>query len=411
MRKYGITGGLFLIMLTIFLTSLVRCRPADTANLVGDNTEFALALYGRLASNEGNLFLAPYSMSSALAMTYAGARGNTAAQMADALRFTLKGDALHASFATATGALNARGKAGDFELSVANALWGQRGVDFLDEFLEINRKHYGAGLNAVDFAGDAEEARRTINTWVEKQTQDKIKDLIRPGILDTATELVLTNAIYFRGSWASRFDRAMTTEGQFWRTPEESMRVMMMRQSRKLGYMETDTFQALEVTYSGDELSMVVFLPREVDGLRDLERSLTATSLRTWLGQIRTEGINVSLPRFKMTAGFQLDEILQAMGMTDAFNSSLADFSGMTGNRRLFIDAVLHKATLDVNEEGSEAAAGTAVVMKKGPMPPVFNADHPFLFIIRDTASGSILFIGRLVDPAGESEGGKLQSD
>jgi serpin B len=373
----------------------------DRGMLVAGNTEFALDLYGRLHGREGNLFLSPYSISSALAMTYAGASGNTAKQMKDVLRFDLDNERLHGAFGMLTRRLNEKGQEGAFEFNVANALWGQKSYRFLDSFLDMGKRHYDAGLNLVDFIGNPEGARRTINAWVEEKTKDRIKDLLESGAITRDTRLVLTNALYFKGMWASRFDTKNTEEGSFWLMPDTSVTAPMMHQTGDFGYMETETFQALELQYEGDGLSMVVLLPKEKDGLTELEQSLSAKALAEWLGGLKKQEVVVTLPRFRVTAEFTLNEILKAMGMADAFSPTVADFSGMTGKRELAISSVVHKAFVDVNEEGTEAAAATAVVMYFGDvaMPPVFRADHPFLFLIRDNESGSILGLGRLVNP------------
>jgi serpin B len=375
---------------------------ADTTgmiSLVSGNTEFALALYDELRASEGNLFLSPYSISSALAMTYAGARGNTASQMRDVLGFELDDDRLHAAFGTLTDGLNLGGETGDFELSVANALWGQRGYRFLDEFIELNQEYYGAAFNTMDFLENTEGARQAINAWVEEETREKIRDLIKPGVLSPLTTLVLTNAIYFKGSWASRFDKGHTSADDFRLSADTSVSVEMMHQTQDFGYMETKEFQGLELPYSDHALSMLIFLPREIDGLDDLERTLAADSLRAWSDGMHMRRVRVSLPKFSLTCEFDLSETLSRMGMMDAFRAGLADFSGMTGVKDLWIDLVLHKAFVDVYEEGTEVAAATAVLLKRGPGPANFRADHPFLFMIRDNASGSILFMGRLVNP------------
>lgn len=418
-----LTGCTWLIVLVFLGASLVGCRTSgeqragqpggsggnapgdatpDPGSLVRGNTQFALDLYAKLMSREGNLFLSPYSISSALAMTYGGARGNTAKEMADVLGFTLKDDVIHATFGALTDSLNEKGRLGDFELSVANALWGHKGHGFLDSFLDLAR-YYGAGLNQVDFERDTEGARRTINAWVEKETRDKIKELIKPGVLSAATRLVLTNAIYFKGNWASKFEEKYTKDEIFKTAGDVPVMTPMMHKTGEFGYMETDTFQALELPYVGDDLSMVVLLPRETEGLGALEKSLAVESLDAWMAKISKQEVIVSLPKFKMTSEFDLAGVLQAMGMKDAFRPEAADFSGMTGRKDLFIDAVVHKAYVDVNEEGTEAAAATGVVMKLTAVrdrQPVFKADHPFLFVIRENASGSILFMGRVMNPA-----------
>ncbi len=372
--------------------------------LVRGNNTFALSLYGELREQEGNLFFSPFSISAALAMTYGGARGNTAAQMEQVLHFEVTTERLHQAFSQLTEQLNAQGKKGGYQLSVANALWGQQGVGFLKKFLDLTEKHYGAGLRQVDFAAATEAARKTINAWVEKETQGKIKDLIQPGVLNALTRLVLTNAIYFKGTWAEQFDKKATRDAPFTLATRQQVKVPMMHKTENFGYTEAEDFQALELAYAGDDLSMVIFLPREVDGLAALEKKLSLENLESWLGGLRRQTVQVSVPRFTMTSEFGLQDVLKSLGMTDAF-SGAADFSGMTGRRDLFISAVIHKAFVDVNEEGTEAAAATAVVMmtSAAPRPPVvFRADHPFIFLIRDNASGSILFIGRLVNPAEE---------
>jgi serpin B len=362
---------------------------------------FAFDLYARLKGAEGNLFLSPYSISTALAMTSAGARGETADQMAKVLCLPESGDEVHAAYGALQGDLNAAGEKGTFELAVANRLWGQKGYGFLPDYLALVEKKYGAGLEQVDFAGATEAARQTINAWVEKQTRDKIKDLLKPGVLDAMTRLVLTNAIYFKGKWAEEFDKKATQEEDFFLTPEKKVAAPLMHQKAKFGYFEGDGLQALELPYQGGRLAMVVLLPKAKDGLAALEASLSADKVAGWLGQLRRREVQVTLPRFKTTAEFSLKDMLVAMGMADAFGGK-ADFSGMNGKKDLFISAVVHKAFVDVNEEGTEAAAatGVAVAAKSKPAPPpVFRADHPFLFLIRDQKTGAILFLGRILDP------------
>lgn len=368
----------------------------DKAAVVKGNTEFALDLYGRLRTQDGNLFLSPYSISTALAMTSAGARENTLSQMEKTLRFPVEQPRLHPAF----GALIGETKAGKgYQLSVANALWCQIDYPIRDEFLQTNETYYGGKPIGVDFAGKTEEARQTINTWVEKQTQDKIKELIKPGILTDLTRVVLTNAIYFKGDWASRFKKDATRDAPFLATGGKKVNVPMMSQLGEFPTLEETAFAALEMPYVGKELSMVVFLPRKPDGLADFEKSLTAEKLNGWLGRLKPEKIQVSLPRFQVTADFKLNEQLKSMGMSDAF-SRTANFVGINGKKDdLYIAAVVHKAFVDVNEEGTEAAAATAVVIRERGLPPQFRAEHPFFFLIRDQRTGSILFMGRLVEP------------
>ena len=374
--------------------------PADQVQVAEGCNRFAFDLYARLKGAEGNLFLSPYSISTALAMTYAGARGETADQMAKVLCLPASGEAVHGAYGALQKDLNAAGEGGAFELVVANRLWGQKGFAFLPDFLALLEARYGAGLEPLDFAAATEAARQTINAWIEKQTRDKIKDLIKPGVLDAATRLVLTNAIYFKGKWAEEFDKKATQDEDFFLAPEKKVTAPLMHRTADFGYFEGDDLQALELPYQGDRLSMVVLLPKAKDGLGALEAALSADKVSEWVSKLSRREVRVALPRFKTTAEFSLGDTLVAMGMTDAFGGD-ADFSGMTGAKDLFISAVVHKAFVDVNEEGTEAAAATAVVVRalNGGGPPEFRADHPFLFLIRDTKTGAILFLGRIADP------------
>jgi serpin B len=373
----------------------------DRAAIVAGNTQFALDLYARLSGEDGNLFVSPYSISTALAMTYAGARGETAQQMADVLHLPLAQERLHPALAGLEGTLEAAGNDAGCALHIANSLWGQQGYGFLEEFLALNREHYGAGFREVDFAGAPEQARRMINSWVADQTQRIIKDLLQEGDVDPADVLALVNAIYFKGSWASQFDPRQTTEGPFHIDADTQISVPMMYQAQTFPFAATADLSLVELPYDGDRLSMVLLLPRSADGLGELESKLSQENLDGWLGALRAQTVRVRLPRFKLQSRWDLAKTLQTMGMVDAFHGSRADFSGMTGRRDLFIGMVIHEARVDVNEEGTEAAAATAVKMKRGGLPPEFTADHPFLVLIRDGQTGTILFMGRVVNPAG----------
>ncbi len=371
-------------------------------DIVRGNTAFATALYARLREMKGNLFFSPYSISTALAMTYAGARGTTQKQMADVLNFSMEREQLHRAFGSLEAELNAVREKGDVELTVANALWAQEGHALIEEFLEVVRKSYEAGLNFADFKNDPEGARAEINAWVEEKTNYKIKDLIQEGVLNSLTRLVLTNAIYFKGIWENAFDEALTKEEPFHISSSTRVNAPLMYQRENFGYMENEHLQMLEMRYAGEELSMVVLLPRDIDGLEQVERLLDAATLTAWMQTLGRREVDVHLPRFKTTSEFKLKEALEAMGMSDAFDAGSADFSGMDPEKSFYVSAVIHKAFVDVNEEGTEAAAATAVVATRASAmkaPPVFRADHPFLFLIRHNSSGSILFLGRVVDP------------
>ena len=400
-----------------------KARGIDWPKIARSSNGFAWALYAKLAEKEGNLFFSPSSIHTALAMTYAGARGNTLIEMAETLRFPREVKAsgvgghpgpavtipvdlpwslqrVHKAYAGLLKELKPGKKAG-YQLHVANALWGQKGYPWLKPFLATTRENYGAGLREVDFVKQTEAARQTINKWVEKQTEDKIKDLLAKDIVGRDTLLVLTNAIYFKGDWASKFKEKNTKDAPFKLSAGKSVKAPMMNQTGKFGYAQTKDLQVLRMPYAGEELSMVIFLPKKLDGLADVEKSLGKTGPGALLKRLRDRKVVVSVPKFKMTSKFRLDKTLSAMGMKDAFTGK-ADFSGMNGRKDLFISAVVHKAFVDVNEEGTEAAAATGVVIERtsvAPPPPVFRADHPFLFLIRHEKTGVILFIGRVMNP------------
>ena len=371
------------------------------AALVAGNNEFAIDLYQKLsASNQDkNVFFSPLSISTALGMTYAGARGNTETQMAGVLHFGLPQDELHAAFAALAGKLN-RPDAQGYRLKIANALWGQKDYPFAASFLDLVKKYYEGGFNTVDFAGDTEGSRQIINLWVEKNTAGKIKDLLHQGDISRLTRLVLTNAIYFKGDWAAKFKPEETRTAPFYVRPGETADVSMMHQTGRFGYAAPDGLQVLELPYAGGELSMIVLLPR--DGAEDLDAKLAAGELNSWLAGLEEREVAVYLPKFKFEARYGLGGLLAKMGMPDAFDLPPADFSGMTGGKDLYISKVIHQAFIEVNEEGSEAAAATAVVMNtKSVAPPIpeFKADRPFVFLIRHKPTGAILFMGRVVNP------------
>jgi serpin B len=382
---------------------LDAAKPAsDDRAVVRGNTKFACDLYAQLRSTKGNLCFSPYSISTALAMTYGGARGDTAKEMASTLHFTLNQQRLHPAFARLMRTLDGRDKRRSYRLDVANALWGQQGYRFLRAFEKLNADNYGAGLRRLDFVNDREKARQTINAWVERHTNRKIKNLLAKGVLNDRTRLVLTNALYFKAPWQSPFVEGATKTENFHLADGGKVRVPLMRKEGRFGYLKGDGFQALELPYKGGDLSMVVFLPARADGLANFEKRLTAGNLAQWLPKIKWDQVRVFFPRFRVTSEFSLKKALAALGMKQAF-SRAADFSGMTGSKELFISAVVHKTFVDVNEKGTEAAAATGVVvgLKGLPPPPkaTFRADHPFVFLIRDNRSGSFLFLGRVAKP------------
>jgi serpin B len=381
---------------------------AELADLVGGSSTFAFKLYQQLRTGNRNLFYSPYSISLALAMTYAGARGETEEEMAETLHFLLPQNRLHPAFNALDLQLKqrgqgARGEEGEgFRLTIANALWGQEGHSFLDQFLDILAENYGAGLNLLDFTGAPEASRLAINKWISEQTEEKIQDLISPGAIDSMTRLVLSNAIYFNAAWNSPFRESNTEEGSFYPLEGGAIDVPMMHQTEQFAYGEGEGFQALELPYNGRELSMLILLP-EKGRFEDFEQGMSATRLQDILQELAYKRIALTMPKFEFESSIELASTLAKMGMPLAF-SDQADFSGMDGGDTLQISNVMHKAFVAVDEEGTEAAAATAVIMATKAMPirvePLaFTTDRPFVFLIRDIATGTILFIGRVTNP------------
>jgi serpin B len=379
----------------------------DLDTLVNGNSAFAFDLYQQLKDEEGNLFYSPYSISLALAMTYAGARGETEEQIADALDFLLSQDQLHPAFNALALELDSRGQGAQgkdgegFRLNIVNALWGQKDYQFLADFLDVLAVNYDAGLRLLDFMGAPEESRVTINDWVAEQTEDRIEDLIPQGMINSLTRLVLTNAIYFNAAWADPFDEEATQDGTFYLLDGSQVKVPMMSQSEHLGYAEGGGYLAVELPYDGKELSMVILLP-DSGQFESFENSLSTETVAAIIESLDYQQVNLTMPKFEFESSFSLSEVLSALGMPIAFSGS-ADFSGMTGNRDLYISEVVHKAFVSVDEEGTEAAAATAVIMPTSapPEPPVeFTIDRPFIFLIRDIETGTILFVGRTLNPS-----------
>ncbi len=374
--------------------------PADDPRgaLLSDNNSFAFNFYRQLSVKTGNIFISPASISSALAMTYAGARGETAAQMRDALCLSLADSELHSAFKSFSEKLNK--KDNGYELAMANSLWPHVGYKFKDDYIALLRENYSAEARAVDY-DDPGKACEIVNKWIEERTMDKIKDLLSAPPVSKLTRLILVNAIYFKGSWESEFDKGKTEEEPFFTAPGKSVKCQMMNgRVKRAGYFEDNTTQALELPYKGG-LSMVVVLPKDQGRLEEIERTLDSAKFAEIRKGLRKSEVMVFLPKFTTTVSANLNGYFKKLGMVDAF-SRKADFSGMDGTRDLFIQAILHKAFVDVNEEGTEAAAATAVVigLRSMPMsPPVFRADHPFLFFICGK-DGGILFMGRMSDPA-----------
>jgi len=377
---------------------------ADLAALVAGNNRFAFDLYQTVRKGDSNLFYSPYSISLALAMTYAGARGETEQQMAQALHFTLPQSRLHPAFNALDQTLASRGQGQDedkFQLNIANAIWGQKGYSFLADFLDVLAENYGAGLRLLDFASSPDDARRVINDWVSDQTEGKIEDLLPPGSIKALTRLVLTNAIYFNAAWLHPFEEELTRDGTFYLLDGSQITVPMMEQTEFLGYAEGEGYQVVELPYKSGELSMVILLP-QAERFAEFARGLDAERVDAIVKGISQENVRLTMPKFTYESSFSLKKALMDLGMPDAFTDA-ADFSGMDGTRDLFISDVLHKAFVSVDEAGTEAAAATAVIMglKAVPgMPHEVTLDHPFIFLIRDIKTGAILFLGQVINPA-----------
>ncbi|MBN1120459.1 MAG: serpin family protein [Anaerolineae bacterium] len=383
------------------------------AELVGGNNAFAFDLYQAVRDNGQNCIYSPYSISLALAMAYAGAGGSTEQQMAETLHYTLPQDQLHPAF----NALDLYFESLDesdrvpedeevqpFRLNIANAIWGQHGFPFTDAYLETLARNYGAGLRLVDFVNEPEPARLAINRWVEDETEERIKDLLKPGIITPDTRLVLTNAIYFYGAWMMQFEESATQEEPFKLIDGSQVTASLMNKSEQFLYTEGEGFQALQMGYQSGNALMIVILPEE-GSFETVAASLDSARFEEIAGGMQSRQVDVFMPRFEYEAEFNLADTLAAMGMPDAFDPSAADFSAIAGpDQPLYISEVIHKAFVKVDEQGTEAAAATAVVMKLGMAVPdqtiTFRADHPFIFVIVDNATGSILFVGQVVDPS-----------
>lgn len=382
-------------------------NQADMTSLADGNTAFAFTLYQSLKKADGNFFYSPYSISEALAMTYGGARGTTEKQMAETLQFLLAQSQLHPAFnkldqELAKRGQGAQGKDGKgFRLNVVNAIWGQQDYNFQSAYLDLLAQNYGAGLRVLDFKKSPEPSRQTINQWVSDQTEQRIKDLLPQGSISPITRLVLTNAIYFNAAWLNPFEKSATASGPFHLLTGTDVSVSMMKQTKSYGFASGDSYQAVEIPYDGRELSMVVLLPKS-GRFSSFESALTGQQVQTIIRSLKSQSVNLTMPKFKFDSQFGLKPMLSAMGMPVAFTDE-ADFSGMNGRRDLTITDVFHKAFVSVDEDGTEAAAATGVVVgvTSAPLEPVqVTLDRPFIFLIRDIQTGAILFVGRVLNPA-----------
>jgi serpin B len=382
---------------------------SDLEKLTGGNSTFALNLYRFLKEKEeGNLFYSPYSISEALAMTWGGARGDTERQMAETLQFLLSQEKLHPAFNSIDIELARRGQGAQgkdnegFRLRVVNAIWGQQGFKFNEEYLDLLATNYGAGMRLVDYVKATEQARQTINQWVSDQTEDRIRDLLPEGSLTDMTRLVLTNAIYFNAAWACQFNAENTQDGQFNLLDGGNVIVPMMKQMSKMySYAEGLDYQAIALPYDGYDLSMIVLLPGEGQ-FEKFEDALDYQKMKSIMDSMKSSYVNLTMPRFKIESEFGLKQVLSDMGMPEAFSETEADFSGMNGDTDLHISDVVHKSFVAVDEAGTEAAAATGVIVGTTSMPSDIKdvtMDRPFIFLIQDDATGTILFLGRVLNP------------
>ncbi len=377
--------------------------------LVKGNTSFGINLFQAVKQGDENLIFSPYSISVALAMAQAGAKDNTLQQMNAVLRFSLPVEDLHPAFNALQLELNNRenndyeeGKK-DFELNIVNSIWGEKTYTFLPGYLDLLAKNYGTGLRLADFIQQADTSRKEINQWVSDQTNDRIQDLLPENSITELTRLVLTNAIYFKAGWLHQFDPGMTQNGVFTLLNGEDVQVPMMHQTETFGYAREDGYQLISLPYEGNKLSMLIILPDE-NNFTQVEKAMSGLDVQNLVSSISFAQLDLSMPKFKIESSIGLADHLNAMGMKDAFIPGIADFSGMDGTHDLYISAVQHKAFIEVDETGTEAAAATAVVVGIESMPidePLkVNIDRPFIFMIVDNKTGSVLFLGRVINPA-----------
>lgn len=379
----------------------------DLTTLVNDDNAFAFNLYQSLLSKDGNLVLSPYSISLALAMTYAGARGETESQMAKALHFSLSQERLHPAFNQLDMNLTQESQTTSkdqqpLQLNIANAVWAEQTYPFLQAYLDLIAQNYGAGIHLADFINQFEQARMEINNWVSDQTKEKIQNLIPNGALNANTRMVLVNAIYFKADWQEQFDPNNTTDAPFHLLDGSQVQVKTMSDTLHVPYVKGNGYQAVELPYQGNSAAMDILVPDE-GNFDQFESTMDFQKMNEVLSSVQNTAVMLSLPKLTFNSEFNLSHQLAALGMPDAFDGNKADFSGMTGEKDLFVSDVVHKADISVDEKGTEAAAATGVIMEAtSAMVTQVNLkiDRPFLFVIRDLKSGQILFMGRVLNPA-----------
>jgi serpin B len=395
-------------MLTLILPALARAADSSVIleKLVKDNTVFAIELYKKLCSETGNIAISPYSISASLAMACAGARGDTQKQMTETLRFSVEPKSVQPAFESLRLMLDKLEGKGGVSLNVANSLWTQKGYDISPEYKDLLKKYFGASLISLDYKSQTGEAIKTINDWVDAKTKGRIKDVITPDSINPNTKMVLTNGIYFKGDWEEKFDYDLTEDSNFFISSDDSIEIQMMKHTGVFKYAKIESLQILEIPYADNELSMIAILPKDTEGIGALERNLSSENLNIWKSKMGSTKVLAHIPRFKILSSFDLSDALVSMGMIDAFNSRDANFNGIAprNDDPLFLSTLIHKAFVEVNEEGTQASAATSVIATdeislNDTQIPVFRADHPFIFLIQENQTGSILFMGRVSEP------------
>ena len=390
-----------MLALVLFDFCLYGAQGLDARAVVNGNTVFAFELYGRIKAQPGNIIFSPFCISSCLAMAYAGARDETATQIARTLHFPTNDGLVQGSFSALRLQLTTVARNGGIELDIANGLWAQANHPFLPAYLGVAKSQYDAEVKQADFKNGADAIARELNQWISDKTKGKIQNMLPSQALNLDDRLLLASAIYFKGRWATAFDKSATSLQPFHVSLTNTIDVPLMRRFDSVRYAESEAFQLIELPYAGNTFAMLVLLPKKVDGLAQLEGWLSSNFLSGWLPQLKMRQVEIFLPNFKLETGFRVGLELTRMGMANAFRQT-ADFSGIDGTNDLYLSAVDHKAMVEVNEDGTVAAAATSgiaatVSAAQAAPPPVFRADHPFVFLIRDTRSGCLLFLGRLV--------------
>jgi len=413
-----IIGLLFFVSLILFSAcAQVQALQTTSSGVTEDNNTmltqeqiveglntFSFDLYRNLtAGTLRNTFYSPLSISSALAMTYAGAKGETAQQMQSTLHYGPQVDLFHSQYGAMIDSLSSK-KGQDFKINIANAIWVQDKFKLKNYYTETVKKDYNSEIRNLDFVDSPDASRDTINYWVEKKTAGRIQDLIPAGVIDEMTRLILTNAVYFNAEWANKFNKELTNKDEFYCLDNTVIKTEMMYQRHHHPVSQTEDYTILEIPYEGYEYSMLIILPNDKAGLTELSKTLSAKDIIVHDKSKKREDVLVYFPKFRMETNYDLNKSLSALGMPLAFSAD-ADFSNMTGGKDLMISSVIHKAFIDVDEDKTEAAAATAITMKLTSMAPAqkapleFRADHPFMFIIRCKNDNAILFMGQLTNP------------